>query len=155
MGVTFAFLFILAIVVAGALAIFAVSLRNQVSQLSHEIQQTRSLASTAKLQYEEVVGKYNVLTTKYNDDVGRLRQYATAQKEEINRLAKWKNVADAEVKAAQMVRAAQETLTKANAEAEQPYGGRSAKSYRTTCRSGLAGYLSTRGGRQPSQCSTH
>ena len=40
-----------------------------------------------------------------------------SQKEEINRLARWKNVANAEVKAAQMVRTAQENLANANAQA--------------------------------------
>jgi hypothetical protein len=114
----FAVLFILAFLVAGALAIYAVNLRNQLGQLSEEIQKSRSLVFSADQQHEVAVGKYNALTKKYNDDIGRLRQFASTQKEEMSRLAKWKNLADAEVKAVRMTHVAEEALAKANAQAE-------------------------------------
>jgi len=110
MGVAFAFLFLVAVAAATGIAIYAVTLRTRLIQVTDELRMSQGFASAAQRQHEEFVGKYNAVVKKYNDDLARWNQVATAQKEEVNRLARWKNVANAEVKAAQMVQTAQETL---------------------------------------------
>jgi hypothetical protein len=76
-----------------------------------EIQQRTDYCTNAKNQYQ-------VLANKYNEDVKHLKECCIALKTENERLSKWKNVADAEVKAAEMTRTAQDTLTKAKVDAE-------------------------------------
>ena len=117
MGAVFAFLFVVAVVVAAVAAIVAVNLWNRLGQIKDALQLSQSFGAAEQRQGEEVVSKYNGLVKKYNDELTRWNQANAAQKEEIGRLSRWKNVADAEVKAAQMVRTAQDTLAKANAQA--------------------------------------
>jgi hypothetical protein len=57
------------------------------------------------------------LVKKANEDLRNWNEYATALKAENQRLSKWKNVADADAKAAEMLRTARATVEKANAEA--------------------------------------
>ena len=61
---------------------------------------------------------YTTLITKYNEDARRWNDNATALKGEIQRLSKWKAMADAEVKAAEMVRTARAMFEKAKADAD-------------------------------------
>lgn len=67
------------------------------------IKQLNDSSATMKAQYQGLVNKYNEAVKKWNE-------YSTALKAEIQRLSKWKNIADADVKAAEMVRIAQATL---------------------------------------------
>src|SRR4051794_8158483 len=60
--------------------------------------------------------KYNELVRKYNDDAKKWQASAIALKTEIQRLSKWKNVADAGAKAAEMVQMARATLARANSD---------------------------------------
>jgi cell division septum initiation protein DivIVA len=113
----FPVLFVVAVLIAGGCAFFAVMYRNQLTELTIELQQSRGQLSAANLRHDEAVGRYNGLVTKYSDDVGRLKKTATDQREELSRLEKWKNLADAEVQAARMTRIAHETLNKAKEEA--------------------------------------
>jgi hypothetical protein len=62
--------------------------------------------------------RYQALVNKYNENAKRWNESTAALKEEIQRLAKWKNIADADVKAAEMRQAAQAILEKAKAEAD-------------------------------------
>jgi len=61
--------------------------------------------------------QYQGLVNKYNEDAKRWNEYSAALKAENERLSKWKNVADAEVTAAEMVRTARATLEKAEGDA--------------------------------------
>ena len=63
-------------------------------------------------------GQVRGLVHKYNEDAKRWHDHAAALKAENQRLSKWKDVADAEVKAAAMVVEAQATLEKAKADAD-------------------------------------
>jgi hypothetical protein len=56
------------------------------------------------------------LLNKCNEDGRKWNEYAMALKAENQRLSKWKSVADADTKAAEILRAARATVEKANAE---------------------------------------
>ena len=83
----------------------------QRARYEQDSKQWKDYCTNAKTQYQGVVNKYN-------EDAKRWKEYSTALKVENERLSKWKNVADAEVKAAEMVRKAQATLEKVKADAD-------------------------------------
>jgi len=65
-----------------------------------------------------VKAKYQGLVNKYNEDAKKWNEFTAALKGENQRLSKWKNVADAEVKATEMLRAAQAMQDKAKTDAD-------------------------------------
>jgi hypothetical protein len=83
----------------------------QKTRYEQDIKQRNDYCANAKSQYQE-------LANKYNQDIKKLKEYAIALKTENERLSKWKNIADAEVKATEMVRTAQTTLENAKINAE-------------------------------------
>ena len=75
------------------------------------MQQWNTYSENLKLQYQG-------LATKYNDDVKRWNEHSKALTAENQRLSRWKNIADADVRAAQMLTAARATQEKAQAGAD-------------------------------------
>jgi F0F1-type ATP synthase membrane subunit b/b' len=67
---------------------------------------------------ENLKAQYQCLATKYNEDAKRWNEYSVALAAENQRLSKWKNVADADVRAAEMAATARATLEKAKADAD-------------------------------------
>jgi hypothetical protein len=59
------------------------------------------------------------LVNKYNEDAKRWHDHAATLKAEVQRLSKWKDVADAEIKAAAMVEEAQAALEHAKVDADK------------------------------------
>lgn len=115
------FLLVLAIAGLGALGFHTLQLTAKVANLNGElvtqrtrcemeIKQQKDLSETIKAQYQGVVKTHNEGAKKWNDS------YA-AMKAEIQRLSKWKNIADADSKAADMIRTARATLERANVDA--------------------------------------
>src|SRR5207249_119892 len=115
--------FLLALAIAGLafLGFHAFQLRTRATYLDAElvaqqarydkdIKQWNDFSVTVKARHNDLVNKYNEKARKWNE-------YATALKTENQRLSKWKNVADADVKAAEMLRSARATLEKAKADA--------------------------------------
>src|SRR5262245_55569195 len=81
-------------------------------QAQHENEQKHWSASvaTAKTQHQELVSKFNDEARKWNEQ-------SIALKLDNQRLAKWRNVADADAKAAELTQAAQATLEQAKTDA--------------------------------------
>src|SRR4051812_41396776 len=69
------------------------------ARYSSEITRWNEFSTRAKAQYKALVNKYNEDAKKWNE-------YAKALKDENHRLSKWKNVADADQKATEMLRGA-------------------------------------------------
>jgi Domain of unknown function (DUF4041) len=86
------------------LGFHAIQLRSTLAQLNDDLVSAK--------------GQHQTLVKKYNDNAKRWNESSTALKGEIHRLAKWKNMADAEVKAVEMAHIAQVTLEKAKAHAD-------------------------------------
>jgi len=61
--------------------------------------------------------KYRALAEKYNDKAEKWNESSTVMRAEIQQLSKWKTVADADAKAAELVRTARATLEKAKGDA--------------------------------------
>lgn len=115
------FLLVLAIAGLGVLGFYALQLTAKVASLNGELvtqktrfeiesKQQKDYSETIKAQYQGLVNTHNEGATKWNET------YA-AMKAEIQRLSKWKNIANADVRAAEMIRTARATLEKANADA--------------------------------------
>lgn len=88
-----------------------VDLETQRAQLEHDINER-------SVQYEKVKAKYAQLIDKYNDRKERWKRYCSALKTENQRLCKWRGIADADTKAAEMTRVAREALSKAQSQAD-------------------------------------
>ena len=73
-----------------------------------DVKRLTDYSSKLKIKCQELVDKYNESVAKWN-------KYTTAMKAENERLSKWKNVANAEVKAAELLSTAQATWEKAPA----------------------------------------
>lgn len=82
----------------------------QQTRYENDIKQRNHHSETIKAQYQGLVSTYNEGAKKWNES-------SAAMKAEIQRLSKWKNIADADVKATEMVRTARATLEKANGDA--------------------------------------
>jgi hypothetical protein len=83
----------------------------QRARYDQDTKRWNDFSATAKSQYQALVNKYN-------EDAKRWNEHSAALKAENQRLLKWKNMADAEVKAAEMLRAARAALEKARADAD-------------------------------------
>ncbi len=82
------------------------------SRLERECQQSKEQVSAVQNQYQALIAKYN-------EETKRWKMHINAMNNEISRLSKWKGVADAEVRAEEMVRSAQKTLEAARGEAKR------------------------------------
>ena len=116
---------LLALAVAGliSVAIFAIQARAKSANLNTNFValQTRHELETKQLN-ELTTGlknKCHGLIEKYNSDVKKWNEYTSAVKAENQRLTKWKGVANAEVKAEEMLSAARAMLEKAKADSEK------------------------------------
>jgi hypothetical protein len=123
MAVLLTLLLIAAIAGLAVLAFHAVQLRGQSVRLAndlaaqrarydHDIKLWNDYAEAAKAQYQGLVNKHN-------EDLKRVNEIFSVLKAENQNLHKWKGMADAEVKAAEMLRTAQTALAKATAEANE------------------------------------
>ena len=74
-------------------------------------------ATKADVECAAATTRYTELRDKYNADIGRCKQFIAGVKAENERLSKWKDVADADAKAAAMLVAAKTSLDRANADA--------------------------------------
>jgi hypothetical protein len=115
------FLLIVAITGLGFVGFYAFKLHTRVIQLDTEI-------STQLARYDQdskkwndystnIKTQYQALVNKYNENVKKWNEFSAALKAENQRLSKWKNVADAEVQADEMLRNAGLTLEKAHNDA--------------------------------------
>jgi Domain of unknown function (DUF4041)/T5orf172 domain len=112
-------LFLLLLAIGGlvVLGTYTLQLRTRVARLDEqqekhddEITQWNEYSVSAKAQHQSLVSKHGEDTRKWNE-------HLLALKAENQRLSKWKNVANADEKAAEMLRTARATLEKANTEA--------------------------------------
>jgi phage shock protein A len=93
----------LAIAGAGFLGYHAFQLRINIAELD--------------AQFVEEKRRYQGLVTKHNEGVKKWNEHSAAMKAEIHRLSPWKHIADADAKAAEMIRAARANVERANGEA--------------------------------------
>lgn len=120
---TAALVFALALTITGLafLGFYAVQLFSKVAELTTELATLRVKHDTDTQHWNERTASANVqhqgLINKYNEAVAKWNEHSRALKVENQRLSKWKNVADAEVKAEEMIRTARATLEKATADA--------------------------------------
>lgn len=122
LNVLLGILLFLAVAGLGFLGFYAFQLRMKLTRLDgaladqqakhdKEIEKWNEYSVTAKAQHKDLVSKQNEDARKWNEQ-------AIALKTENQRLAKWKNVADADEKAAEIVGAARATMEKANSQAQ-------------------------------------
>src|SRR5262245_61470689 len=115
--------FLLGLAVSGIafLGIHAVQLRGTIAQLNAEVAAQRTRFDNDLKESNEVSvslqAKYQGVVKKYKENVDKWNDYGKSLKEENQRLSKWKNVADADAKAAELERTAQAILEKANIDA--------------------------------------
>ncbi len=116
-----AFLLVLTVVGLAFCGFYAFQLRTRAAHLDADLlaQRTRHDEDVKQLNDYSVNAKAKCqgLVNKYNEVAKRWNESSTALKAEIQRLSKWKNVADADVRAVEIVRSAQATLAKAEADA--------------------------------------
>jgi hypothetical protein len=116
---------LLALAVAGLLsvAIFAIQARTKSADLNTEFValQTRHELETKQLNdlTAGLKNKCHGLIEKYNSDVKKWNEYTSTVKAENQRLSKWKGVANAEVKAEEMLSSARAMLEKAKTDSER------------------------------------
>jgi hypothetical protein len=116
--------FLLVLTVAGLvfLGYHALQLHTKATRLETELAAQQARYDQEIKQWndysEKAKGQYQLLVNKYNQDAKRWNEHSAALKAENQRLARWKNVADAELKAAAMVRAARATREKAETDAK-------------------------------------
>jgi len=91
----------------------------QEARHDQEIKQWNENCTSLKGQARGLVNKYNDLVNKYNEDAKHWHDHSAALKAEVQRLSKWKDVADAEIKAAAMVGEAQAALEQAKVDADK------------------------------------
>src|SRR5689334_10803828 len=70
-------------------------------------------------QVNALTAQHEALTQKYNSDMQKLNEYAMKLQTENQQLAKWKGIANADAKAAEMIQLARSNVEKATVEAEQ------------------------------------
>jgi len=112
-------LVILLVILLGVIFYFLFLLSNsqkQVTSLDSEL-------SNLKEKYQQDIQKYAkyvaALKAKYQQDIQKYEKYIADVKANIQRLAKWSKVADAEIKAQEMIQTAKNTLDKATADSQQ------------------------------------
>jgi hypothetical protein len=107
--------FFLALAIAGLVLVgfHAVQLRTTVARLEDDL---AGQEAQFEKEIKQTKAKYQTLVTKYNEDATKWNESSAAKRAEIQRLSKWKNVADADAKAAEMLRIAQAALDKGHAD---------------------------------------
>jgi hypothetical protein len=114
------FLLVLAIAGLAVLGFFAFKFHTKATGLDAELfaQQTR---------YDKDIKKWSVysetLKAHHEGIINKCTEYSTALKAENQRLSKWKNVADADTKAAEMLRNARAIVEKATTDANNLIAG--------------------------------
>ena len=123
MTVLLVFLLLLAIGVMGFLGFQVFQLSARAARLDAELVGQRQQNEKVVKQWTDygntLKSQNQGLATKYKVDTKKWSEYATGLKTEIQRLSKWKNIADADVKAAEMLRSAQAASEKARIEADK------------------------------------
>jgi hypothetical protein len=115
--------FLLALALAGLafLGFHAFQIRTRAARLDAELVTQQARYDTDIKQWNDfsvsAKARHQGLIKKYNEEVRKWNEYSAALKAENQRLSKWKNVADAEVKAAEMLRTARATAEKAKVDA--------------------------------------
>jgi hypothetical protein len=113
-------LFIAAVVGLGFVGYLAFNLHTKTIQLDAQLVAQRTQYEQESKKLNEYSGnlknKCQDVINKYNEDVKRWHEHSAKLKAENGRLAKWRGVANAEVKATEMVRDAQSALDKAQTE---------------------------------------
>ena len=105
-----AFLLVLTVVGLAFCGFYAFQLRTRAAHLDadlvaqrtrhdEDVKQLNDYSANAKAKYQGLVNKYNEVAKRWNES-------STELKAEIQRLSKWKNVADADVRAVEIVRSA-------------------------------------------------
>lgn len=122
MTVFLGLLLVAAVTGLGFVGYHAFQLHTAVTRLGTELAAQRARYEQDSKQWneygEKVKAQYQSVVNKYNEDAKRWKEYSTALKTENERLSKWKNLADAEVKATEMARTARATLEKAKTESD-------------------------------------
>jgi hypothetical protein len=121
MAVLLVLLLLLAMCGVAFIGFYAFQLRIRVAQLDAELASQRARYAQDMKQWNDysvaVKAQHQALVDKYNEDAKRWNESSAALRAHNLRLSKWQNVADAEVRAAEIVRDARATLEKANADA--------------------------------------
>jgi hypothetical protein len=122
MAVLLGFLLVVAIAGLGFVGYHAFQLHTTVTRREAELAAQQARYEQDSVQWrdygEKMKAQYQGVVNKYNEDAKRWKEYSTALKIENERLSKWRNVANAEMKAVDMVRTAQATFEKAKADAD-------------------------------------
>jgi hypothetical protein len=122
MAVLLGLLLVVAIAGLGFVGYHAFQLHTTVTRLETELAAQRARYEQDSKQWhdhgEKIKAQYQGVVNKYNEDAKRWKEFVTSLKTENERLSKWKNVADAEVKASEMVRTARATLEKTKTDAD-------------------------------------
>jgi DNA repair exonuclease SbcCD ATPase subunit len=115
--------FLLALAISGLafLGLYAFQLRTRCAHLDFELIAEQDRYDKEIKQWNDfsvtVKARHQGLVNKYNEDARKWNEYSAALKAENQRLSRWKNVTDADAKAAEMLRTARATLEKAKADA--------------------------------------
>lgn len=122
MTVLLGLLFVASITGLGFVGYHAFQLHTTVTRLETELAAQRARYEQDGKQWhdygEKSKAQYQSVINKYNEDAKRWKEYLASLKTENERLSKWKNVANAEVKAAEMMRTARASLEKAKTDAD-------------------------------------
>jgi hypothetical protein len=105
-------LLVVALAVLTVIAIQFLEFRKRSAQLDAELR-------SQKRKYDDDIEQWSDQTNTLKDHIKQWSNYANNLKVENERLAKWKGIADADAKAAELVKTAQLALDKANADASQ------------------------------------
>lgn len=118
-------LFVLLIVAVAGLGLTgfqAFQWHREIARLNVELAGHQGKYEAERRQWEEraasAATKCNALVKRFNDEAKKWNANSASMKAELQRLSRWKNMADAEVAAAKMLKSAETTLTKAKADAE-------------------------------------
>ena len=105
------------------LAIYCVQLHTQVTHfnISLATQQVESQTQLTQQQarIQNITAQYQTLAQKYNDDAQKWNGYAVKLQAENQHLTKWRGIANADAKAAEMLQSARLSVEKAASEANQ------------------------------------
>lgn len=123
MTVLLGFLLALAIAGLGFLGYLAFKLHVKAIRMEADLGVQEARHSQEIKQWNEnctsLKGKARAIVNKYNEDSKRWHDHLATLKEEVQRLSKWKDVADADIKAAAMVAKAQTAVEQAKADADK------------------------------------
>ncbi len=115
------FLLVMAIAALGILGYYTITLHVKAKHLAADLAGQQERYDNNNQQWNDAAAatteRYQAVVNKHNEDVTKWNEFAKAAKAEIQRLSKWRGVADADAKAAEILRDAGATLEKAKADA--------------------------------------